>query len=224
MIRLLREIKIELYTSVLLQCHLPVLLFHRWYMRWFLSVRLNSNHCHLSGKCLLHRVIRSSYTSNDVYIGIFDVKIRCDIVGRSRGRFRFVVEDISRSRSSRPLFYEWMDLKETRHDRRRMTKVAARCQNTRSFSSRASCGDRAVPRYRPLKGILFPSAVRALIRAQTTQAGRESTRVKTVQFTRGHRGTRRSIASVHRQCAVSFGFFPTFASKRSAVERYTSQW
>lgn len=64
MMRLLREIKIELYTSVLLQYHLPVLLFHRWYMRWFLSVRLNSNHCHLSGKCLLHRVICSSYTSN----------------------------------------------------------------------------------------------------------------------------------------------------------------
>lgn len=29
MMRLLREIKIELYTSVLLQYHLPVLLFHR---------------------------------------------------------------------------------------------------------------------------------------------------------------------------------------------------
>lgn len=76
-----------------------------------------------------------------------------------------------------------------------MTKVRARCQNTRPLPSRVGILRRRLRH--TLKGISFSWTVRVQVHTLEPYVGRQSARVD-VQFTRGHADTRRPITNVHR--------------------------
>ena len=194
--RLLHEIKIELYTSVLL---LPLPLFHLC-MRWFPSVRLIAIICpfFLVGEMFNSIELSVSSRAWNIPCNDFSRKNSIDSMRHcSRGRFRFVARYIAEPKAF------VLRVNGSKGDTTRSTEDDEGCRALSKYPFFFFASILRWPRHTALSSaqrhLVFFGRACTHTRAQTTQrAGRESTRVKTVQF------TRRSSWFVHGALSLAF--------------------